>query len=335
MKSMPWVIFFGYLALLAGMRSSMNDTSVYVSSFENQAGDYERIKEIISSGGKDIGFDICTNFFKMFISSDYHHWFLFVATIETILLVAVLKRESYSFLISCFYFWASTLYYNYFSMMRQWLAVSIVFAGVLFLKERKWLTYILTCVLAAQFHNSAYLCIPLGYIIMGKTWTIKQKILIPIISAVLLFLYPMLETLSVIMEGTTYDYVVETMQTSSGSSPVRILISFVPVVLSYMYRDKINSEDNKIVAISSNMMLINFFLNVIATFTSGLYFVRMATYTNIFGCIFYPYVLEKAMVSEKSRFFKLGFYVFYFLFYFFQMSHQGAWGYISDIIGTY
>ena len=34
---MPWFIFFGYIALLAGMRSGMNDTSVYISSYRNGA----------------------------------------------------------------------------------------------------------------------------------------------------------------------------------------------------------------------------------------------------------------------------------------------------------
>ena len=46
--------------------------------------------------------------------------------------------------------------------------------------------------------------------------------------------------------------------------------------------------------------------------------------------------LKKEAVSSRNRSaLKVGFYILYFIFYCYQMSHQGSWGYNSDILGVF
>lgn len=331
---MPWLIVFGYIAFLAAMRSGMNDTGAYVQSFHNIPGTWESVAKIIDGDGKDKAFDVTANIFKMYISSDYHWWFAFFAIIESGIFIYVLRRESVSFLDSCYVFFATTLYYNYFSMTRQWFAVLLLFAGSRLIKERKTIPYIILCIVAAQFHSSAYLFIPVYFIVTGEAWSKKQNILILASVLALFFLDPILNAMQTSLEGTTYDYALDAMASGSGSSIIRPIIAAVPVAIAFLYRSRID-RSNKMINVCINMSLINLLLNLLAAFTSGLYVIRLATYTAVYNLILYPYILNVAVSGNDRKIVKTCFYIIYFLFYCYQMSHQGAWGYSSDILGTF
>lgn len=333
MPSLPFLIIFGYLAFLAAMRSGMNDTSVYVSSFINNSGTFEKISTIFCEDYKDKGFYITETLFKMIITDEYHLWFAFFAVIESLIFVYVLRRESASILVSCYFFFASTLYYNFFSMMRQWFAISLFFFAFKYLKNKKFRIYLLICVIAAQFHTSAYFCIPIYFFAHLKPWSKKQLALVFAFCIALLFLNPMLSSLE--NSDSTYSYVYETMATSSGSSPVRIVIAMVPVILCFMYKKKIELEHNKTLDISINMSIVNLLLTVVATFTSGLYLIRMSTYFNLFNMIVFSWLLEKIITGKDKTLIKGCFYIFYLAFYVYQMNYQGAFGYSSDILGNF
>lgn len=329
---LPWLLVFGYLAFLAGMRSGMNDTSAYIGGFNAVSGDWGEIGQILFADGRDKAFNIVANLFKMYVSSDYHAWFSLFSIVESVVLIYVLRRECVDFTSACFFFFASTLYYNYFSMMRQWLAVVILFAGGLLIKKNKTIWYILLCIVMAQFHTSALLFIPVYFMVRGEAWSRKQNIIIGLFAVAIVLLNPLLAGIESALQGTTYDYVIDTMQTSSGSSGVRVLIAAVPVVLAWMFRDKIKGE---MLNICVNMSLLNFLLTILATFTSGLYVIRLSTYTNMYNIILFPYLLTVCFKGRDRQLVKLGFYALYFLFYVYQMSHQGAFGYSSDILGVF
>lgn len=331
---MPWVLVFGYVAYLAAMRSGMNDTSVYILSFAKQPGNWMAITDKLASSGKDKAFDITANLFKMFVSDNFHMWFALFAVVESCLFVSVLRREAVSFLDACFVFFATTLYYNYFSMMRQWMAVVIVFWGSRFIKENKFLPYLILCLFAAQFHNSAYLFIPVFFIVNGEAWSTKQLVIILGFAAAMSVLSPILNRLQTAMEGTTYDYVVDVMMSNSGSSIIRPVIAAVPVGLAFIYRRFIPKE-HRMINVSVNMSMINLMLNILATFTSGLYVVRLATYAATYNLILYPYLLNVAVPAKNRNAIKMAFYVLFLLFFYFQMNQQRAWAYISDVLGTY
>lgn len=330
----PWLLVFGYIAFLSAMRTKMNDTSVYVHSFEVAGVGWQAFFDQVANAGKvkDWAFGALCVLFKTIVSDDYHMWFAFFAIIESLIFIYVLRRWSISFLDACFFFFCSTLYYNYFTMMRQWFAVSIVFLGIKFIEKDKFLPYLALCVFAAQFHNSAYIMVVLYFLVRGQAWGKRQITITVIFAIAMIFLQPLLNSLESVTSGTTYDYVTATMNTNSGSSVVRPIIACVPVVIAYIYRKNIN--DN-MMNICVNMSLINLFLNVLATFTSGLYVIRLSIYTNIFNTILYPYILNIAIKEKDRRILKPLFYLIYLAFYFYQMQHQGAFGYSSDILGTF
>lgn len=333
MPLLPFLIIFGYIAFLAAMRSGMNDTSLYRDSFIDISGTFSDIGNIIAGEGKDKGFDILANLFKMFISNNYHVWFALFSVVESFCFIYILRRESVSLLDSCFFFFASALYYNYFSMMRQWFAVALFFFSFKYMKQKRFVPYLIICMLAAQIHTSAYICIPIYFLVHDKPFGKKQLIYACLIAVVLFALNPLLRTFE--NSDSTYSYVFNTMSQGSGSSPIRILISGVPILISFFYRKQIANINSKSLNISLNISMINFVLNILATFTSGLYIIRMATYFNTFNLILMPYLLERVIDGKNKQIIKYGFFICYILFYFYQMSYQSAWGYGSDILGYY
>lgn len=330
---LPWVLVFGYVAFLAAMRSGMNDTSVYVHTFKELDASWPTFWNQVLRGkiDKDWAFVATNILFKILISDDYHLWMALYAIIESIAFCYILRRNAVSILDSCYFFFCSTLYYNYFSMMRQWFAVSIIFWASKFIKEKTFIYYCIICVLVAQFHNSAYFMIPVYFIVQGKAWSKKQIGLISIFSSAILFLNPILKMMEESLAGTTYDYAVVAMNSNSGSSGIRILIALVPVALAFMFKDKITDD---MINICVNMSLLNLLLNVLATFTSGLYVVRLSTYFSVYNMVLYPYLLNVCL-KGSWRIVKPIFYIIYFFFYIYQMQHQSAFGYNSDILGIF
>ena len=210
----------------------------------------------------------------------------------------------------------------------------LLFGGAIFIKEGKTIPYILLCLFAAQFHNSAYLFIPVYFMVTGRAWSPKQNLIIIAAVVGLLFLRPILDAVESSLANSTYDYAVAAMNSDSGSSIIRPVIAAVPVVIAYIHRDRIDAG-NKMIHICINMSLINFLLNLLATFTCGLYVIRLATYTAGYSLILYPYLLNVTVSSRNRSALKVGFYILYFIFYCYQMSHQGSWGYNSDILGVF
>ena len=331
---LPWIIIFGYIAFLAAMRTNTNDTSAYIHSFNNLEGTWEAFWAQVSTAevGKDWAFDAVSILFKIYISNDYHLWMALYAVAESAAFVYILRRNAVSFLDCCFFLFCSTLYYNYFSMMRQWFAVVMLFAASNFIKEKKFFRFLIVCLVVAQFHSSVYMMIPVYFLVQGKAWSRKQVSLIAVFAFALLFLNPILGTLESSLSGSTYDYAISAMNSGAGSSIIRALIAAVPVVLAFMYKDEIN---NPMINLCVNMSLLNLLLNILASFTSGLYIIRFATYTSVYNLILYPFLLNVAVKGNDRKIVKAAFYVIYFCFYIYQMQYQGSFNYSSDILGTF
>lgn len=330
----PWILIFGYITFLAAMRTNANDTYAYIDSFNSLEASWESFLNQISfiNDGKDRAFDAVGILFKMFISDNYHWWFALFAVIESVAFVYILRRYSVSVFDACFFFFCSTLYYNYFSMMRQWFATAIIFFASRFIENKKFLKYLLFCLIAAQFHASAYLMIPVYFIVRGRSWSRKQFFIIGIFAVIILFLNPLLDTMEESFSDTTYNYAISAMNSNEGSSIVRVFIAAVPVVLSYIYKKRTNPH---MINICVNMSLLNLLLNAFAFFTSGLYVIRLATYFGIFNVILYPYLLNVSLKGKNRMMIKILFYVIYFVFYIYQMKHQGSFRYGSDILGDF
>lgn len=330
---LPWLILFIYISILAGLRTDVNDSLVYIEMFDKIKPSWDTIRTIISDSSQDKGFFIIGALFKIYISKDYHWWFFTVASFCSVCFVHVFRRYSVSFFDACFFFFCTTLYFNFFSMMRQWLAVAIYLLAIKYIHKKKLIPYIIVCLIAAQFHTSAYVMIIVYFLVKGEAWSKKQVIIVLGSIAILLFLNPLLTSLSSSSEGIVNEYANKALESNAGASIIRPIIYSIPVIISFWLRKNISDS---FASILINMALINFILNILAVFTNGLYVIRLAVYFSVLVTLLYPFLLNVVLKDNKyQRIIKSGYYILYFAYYCYQMTYSNSWYFYSDILGGF
>lgn len=329
----PWLIVFAVLVILAALRTTFNDSGAYRESFEHLDASWGGLKNRIDGGG-EWAFDGLGIVFKMLITDNYHAWFGFFAFLQAALLIHVLRKESVSPFYTLYYFSCSVLYINFFTMMRQWMAVIIVMNGFGFLKRKKFIPYLILCIIAAHFHRSAYFMIPAYFVFTSEPWS-KRQLGVGLV-AVIGFYYSdsILNRLISSTDRETYEYVFNSMSKGAGLSPVRILVLLAPLVLAYMYKESFTRTEEKILI---NAVFVQLLITVLASFTSGLYIGRFATYLNVYLMLLYPLLFRRIDQARdgNATLIKRMFIILYMAYYFYYMYHFNAWTYSSDIIGTF
>jgi len=127
---------------------------------------YERIFNTIELGGtvsQEIGWQLL-NKLIVYFDGDFQH-LLMVSTLLIIIPVFyVAKRYSLNPMLSIFLFFVLYIYLQSFNITRQSVAISVVFLSYIFLIERRHIWFCLLVVLAATFHTTALICLPLVFI---------------------------------------------------------------------------------------------------------------------------------------------------------------------------
>jgi len=93
------------------------------------------------------------------VHSQVHHFAM--ATMVCVPALIAIKRSSKNYLLSIFFFFALTYYIASFNATRNSIAISILLIGYPFLIKKKILHWIICVIIAAGFHLSAVLFIPL------------------------------------------------------------------------------------------------------------------------------------------------------------------------------
>ena len=158
-----------------------------------------------------------------------------------------------------------------------------------------------------------------------EPWSPQQLLVAIGFTIGMLFMDPILSMLNT--EDAIYSNALTAMTGSNGSSIIRAFIAAVPVVLAYFGR---TGKENATFKVCLNLSIVNTMLNVLASFTSGLFVIRFTTYISIFNVILYPYLLN--INWKRNQAIKIAFYVLYIVYYIYAASHQGSWGYKSDVL---
>ena len=132
-----FIVFFPII-WMAGHRGYIADTTNYIGGFIHSTGDLSKIGQILSDNSKDKGFSILVLILRSIIGIDYEVYLLVIALIQSIPLISVLRKYSCSYVLSVFFFVASTDYISWmYNGMRQFIAVTIIFAGATFFFKKK------------------------------------------------------------------------------------------------------------------------------------------------------------------------------------------------------
>lgn len=323
--------------ILAGARTSVADTQVYIQSFEilpkNLKDAYILLK---GQNERDPGFLILSVFIRQYISTDYTIWLSIIAVISGISVMIPLYKYSCNYGISMFLFITSCQFTWMFNGMRQFIAASILFGCTGLVLNRRFVLYTIVVCLLSTIHESALILIPVYFIVTGEPWSKRTMIFICSIILAILFTKRFTGILNNLIENTNYASSMEILKNSDdGANIIRVLVESVPIIIAFIYRNKIKDKLTPIIKLSINMSLISSGLYIISKIAkSGLMLGRLPIYFSMYNLILLPWLIKNIFNKEEKRLVYYLMVILYLVFFYYQMVVTwNGFGYASKILG--
>lgn len=326
---------FSVIIFFASLRSSVADTGAYISMFKSYPNDLSQIDGLLNGVAKRYpGFLVLTVILKKF-TSDYTVWFTIIAVISGICVMIPLYKYSSDFGVSAFLFMASCQFSWMFNGMRQFLVASIIFACTGLVLRRKFIPYAIIVCILSTIHISALILIPMYFIVTGEPWNKRTMLFIGAIILAILFTSKFTGMLEEVVENTDYATSMEEFkETDDGTSIMRIIVESVPVIIVFLYRNRIKDKLTPIIKLSINMSLIASGLYVISKIArSGIMLGRLPIYFSMYNLILLPWLIKNIFNKEEKRLVHYIMVILYLAFFYYQMMI--AWdgfGYASKIL---
>lgn len=323
---------FAPLVFIIGMRTEVADTKNYIETFNNLPTTFS---EILSFQYKDRLFYQLSAVIKRFFPNA-SVWLLIIAFFQILFICLTIRRYSAMPGVSMFLFVASVEIAYMFNGMRQFLAVTLLFAGYRLLVEKKYIPYILLIILAAQFHATAYVMIFGLAVSFIKPWSKAMYVGLAAFTFAMIFLNPILSGMKIFFEDTEYGGRMNELVQTEGVNFIRALVALVPCVLGFFFKNNKALFSKREYAVAFNMSLLNAAFFVAASIVGGNLMARFAEYFTIFQLITFPAIFKHCFRPGKERnTVVLIFGAFYCVWFWYQMDVNWNMTYVSDVLGWY
>ena len=306
-KSLFLKIMFVFFVLIFALRSYHigNDTNQYYFGFDiinNNPLTYS-----LNNLRFEKGFIILCKFISLFTNDS--QWLLFGSglIIVSSVLYFIYKNSNKTY-ISLLLFVFLNYFFMYMSAMRQAIAISIVLFGYeFFLKKDKKIGFILTVLLASQFHSSALVTIILLFLPKKAVYDNKKMLFAILIS---IFSYLFADNLFRIFTANNKYSFYLTSEYYNGNTLagyINYLVCLVILLFSNVFGKNIKNDSNY------NWYLYLVSLNLIfyALAAKISIFTRITTYFDIFNCVFLTYTLVNINNSYNRKVINVLFYILF------------------------
>lgn len=308
-----WIAIFLTLALFIGLRKYYNDTSVYISIYRQSQTITETLNSFSRKLGDNPGFVLLNSLLKTFDVS-HHGFLLFYSSFSVAVFLYFIKRYSNNVLLSLFLFFTTNTYLISAAAIKQSMAIAIGLLGIQFAIDRKWMRFFIVLFLAATFHPYV-LVFTLVPFLMFKPWSKGTYILITgtLIAGFMLeaFLGTIIDMTSMIGDSYSEDDLI-----GEGINIFRVLVSNVPLILTFLYRKQIFRDSTITEHLVVNLAMINGAVMFVGMFGTAIYFSRLASYFTVAQCMALPWILSRLPQNHKRffTFFMIIGYIGFFLY---------------------
>lgn len=321
------------LVLVSGLRSGIGDTSTYRWSFELiPYGFFDYAKQIILNNTSDGGFSILGAFIKNFISDDSQVYFFILSAITLTLIFQTFYKYCGLLEVGVFTFITNGAYLVTMNGVRQYLVSSILFASFPLIYKKKFVVYVLLVLLMSTMHASALVFIPLYFLVNLPAWGKGSKILF--IGGIISYIfYPITsQVFMLFLSDTQYSHYGDSLLGGdAGSNIIRMFVAVVPIVLSYIFREKIRVRE-KYFNIMLNFSILNFIFMMLSSASSWI-FARFCMYFGLYGIILLCWCIKYGWGDKKNKglIYMIGL-TLYALYYYYEMHISLGQTYASEYI---
>lgn len=295
-KSKVWVVSaFVFMVLLAGLRDVNvgTDSWNYYFQFMEKETQELSLSEYIKDEG---GFKILLRIAQV-LGSNYCSLFLLVGAVVYGSTLQGMKRHTESMTISLFVYITLGLYAFCFNGERQALAIGIYMNAIQYVKDRDFKRYCIVVLLAALFHRTIIVAIPL-YFLFTRTYNITTIIFVIISSFVLTAALPYLLTFASTIDSKYAGYFAKN-EVNAGAS---LMFAYDVMTLFFIYmRRYIERVKRRFYDVCLLMFIVGstIFTLVIAT---GIYVEvsRFASYFHVSAVFLWPMILHCKTYKQMS-----------------------------------
>ena len=279
-----------YLGVFCGLRIRYNDTTTYIHIYEQTPS----LKGLLSlntlSFAQGVGFSILNSVMKSlkFSSQDF---LMFYAIITAFSYVRFVRKHAPNFPLAVFLMFSTGFYTFSFAAIKQCMATAICLIGLEYLLRRRTMIFVLFVGLASLFHPYSLIYLLLVFVDYRPLTT---KTYLCIATFVIIgfsldhFIEPLVDI--TVMMGATYDM---TSFVGEGVNIFRVLVCFVPLVLSIFYGKVFFEHSTRTENILFNMCMLNALIMFVGLFGTANYFARLANYFLPAQVVVLPWMFKK------------------------------------------
>lgn len=314
------ILFVLPLVILAWQRNQFfGDTNQYVQMFDAVPLSFQELTAYLERIPKDPGYTILVWLVKN-IGFSCRGFFLLTAVIQIIPLVCIYRKYSSDYYLSILLFLISTDFFSWMNNgVRQFIAVSIIFAATPWILEKRYLRTILVILFASSFHQSALLMIPVIFIVQGDALNTKMLLVFVLFMLAITFVSAFTDILDTTLQDTQYsnmvsDYTIGNFSNDDGTHPLRVLVYSVPLLLFLLLKVIGCKNTSPIISLSVNMSLFTTGTYLLSMVTSGIFLGRIPIYFSLYNYILLPWEIRNAFPQEQRRLVRALVIAFYLLF---------------------
>ena len=314
----------------ANRHENFIDTRSYIVNYMNSTFSWNRILQTLQGNGKDKAFYIVTTILRGLYGDRYR---LYLGTVTGFCLLCVFhvyRKHSCNLFITTFLFLASGEYVMWtHNGIRQFMAVSLIFAATDLLLKKKYIPYILIVLVASTFHGSALIALPVILIVQGRAWNFKAIFMLLAV-LVLTSSTDLLDQLLVgVMENSQYSNDVDAVMSTGGTNMFRVLVFCIPPLLALLFRRQITQLNAPLINLAVNMSVVSMGVYIISMFTSGIYIARLPIYFSLFNYMLLPWMIERFFEKNSAKLVYLAVIACYMGYYYYQM--HVVWGAVTAL----
>ena len=286
------------LGFFCGLRIWGNDTTEYLEIYETltptfDTYDADKHAPTFSDGWLFTYINIALKSWG-FSSQDYLMFYAFATVIPYILFV---RRFSVHAVWGIFLMFTTDFYTFSMAAIKQGLAIGICLTALPLALDRKWLRFALTVFLGSLIHPYAivYFIVPL---MMFKPWTGKTILYVVIFVSAGFMLDSLIGTVLTITDMMGADYS-EAEMMGAGVNIFRVLVCFVPLILTVFYGSALFRDTGDEVHLMFNLAMVNALIMFVGIFGTANYFARLANYFLPAQVVVIPWMLKSAHAQDR------------------------------------
>lgn len=285
-----YFILAASMAVFVGLRTRGNDTYTYRLMYENIGSGLDYIVNIDWGNISAAPGLQCYCMILKTLGATTQDYFMLTALITVGIYLWFIRKYTCNIFLSVFYFITMGAYTFTMAAIKQTLAVAFLLLATDNAIQGKWIKYLFWVAFAELFHPYAFIYLVVPFVTFAP-WSKGTRFLLAGSVIVALFMSRFLGTIDSVTGALGYNYDANEFA-GAGVNIFRVLVVWVPLVLSFLQREELRRSKDRTMNIIVNLMMVNAVIMFIGLFGTANYFARLANYFLIFQTIALPWILR-------------------------------------------